>query len=262
MVPATPRLAVTHTVSWCSGTSRCATACRTHLGPGQGLRVGRVRQHGGEAAGPEAGQILAFARHALDLAGHSPQDLVARRMTVDVIDVAEEIQVEQDAGDLVVARIHQLALQAIAKRRVAQQSGQRVHGRLLAHPPLVLDDTRSGAEAGQQFAEHDRLGQEVIDAGHHRVRQPLDLGVAQHQERIRVALAAPGKQLAALLHAQAVAIDDQEVGGDALQTEMACRTSVTGSTANRRRSETGSGVGGSCGPPRPPSIGMVWNSSG
>ncbi len=111
-----------------------------------------------------------------------------------------------------IARVGQLALQSIAKRRVTQQSGQVVHRGLLAHPPLVLDDARSGAESGEQFSKHDRLGQEVIDAGHHRVGQSLDLGVTQHQERVRVTLAALGKQLAALLHAQAVAVDDQEVG--------------------------------------------------
>jgi hypothetical protein len=55
-------------------------------------------------------------------------------------------------------------LQLGRERRFVGQARQAVEARLLGQAALVFQKPRAGAKAGEQFAEHDRRGEEVVKA--------------------------------------------------------------------------------------------------
>ena len=90
-----------------------------------------------------------------------------------------------------ITRVGQLALQSIAERRIAQQPRRVLDRGLLPHAPFVLDHSGTRAEPGEQFTEYQRFGQEIVHTGDHGISQLIELGLAQHQKRIRVAFTIP-----------------------------------------------------------------------
>ena len=99
IVPATPRLAVSDTVWLADMDLQVRDRFPYSFGPGDRLGIGGFGQQGGEPPGAETGQILAFVAHALELGGDGAQHLVTNAVTVRTVDIIEEIEVDQHAGD-------------------------------------------------------------------------------------------------------------------------------------------------------------------
>ncbi len=139
---------------------------------GGGVGARQMRRQHGELIAPEPGHHVVLAHRGLQPRGHADQHLVAHRMTVDVVDPLEPVEVEQQhpvraAGP---GRGPQRRLQRVLELAAVGQSGERIlHGQaphlvLGRHPALVFAIAEDVAEKDDQPAQAQRQdGEHLLD---------------------------------------------------------------------------------------------------
>jgi hypothetical protein len=131
---------------------------------------GRVRQAERELVASETATEVARPHPVRQPLGHAPEDLVAHRMTEEVVDLLEQIDIEDYERDRVAPPLGpcELGLERLGERQAVQQPGERVVQSEALEPRLPRLD------AVQLLGQRDVLGRQSasIEVGRFCVAGP------------------------------------------------------------------------------------------
>ena len=124
-----------------------------------GLDVG-AGQHDGELVAADPERPVATTDGAQRDTPDRSEEFIAHRVAVLVVDLLEVVDVDEQQGErgLVAGRVLELATQLLLERPVVAQAGQAVEQRVLARPPVQVDQPGAVVLESLDVAD-DRPGQ-------------------------------------------------------------------------------------------------------